>query len=93
MTRKNDLQVEEALFKRAVGYSQITDKPIKLKRIEYSESGKKILEEEFVEIHSEVTEVLPSISAIGMYLKNRMPNKWGNATEVEETKIQLEVID
>ncbi len=93
MAISKDKQVENALFKKCVGYQEVTKKPIKLKRILYSESGKKVSEEEFVEYADEVKHIEPNVSAIAMYLKSRMPARWGNLPETEITKIALQVLE
>ncbi|MFI3167174.1 MAG: hypothetical protein R3Y32_03555 [Bacillota bacterium] len=90
---KRDKRVEDALFKRCIGYDKNVSKPIKLKRITYSESGRKLAEEEFVEYAKESKYIEPNVSAIAMYLKNRMPNKWGNMPDAELTQIALEVLE
>lgn len=93
MAESKDRQVENALFKKCVGYQEVTEKPIKLKRVEYSDAGKKILEEEFLEYATEKRWVEPNVTAIAMYLKNRMPEKWGNQEMTIPTQIQLEVLE
>ncbi len=86
-------KVEEALYKRCTGYKETVSKPVKLKRIMYSETGKKISEEEYIEYTKESKNVEPNVPAIAMYLKNRLPQKWGNVNEAEFTRIALEVLD
>ncbi len=93
MAISKDQQVENALFKKCVGYEEVTRKPIKLKKVLYSESGKKISEEEYIEYATETRVVEPNVSAIAMYLKNRLPAKWGNLLEAEFTQIALQVLD
>lgn len=93
MEKTPEQEVEDALFKRCVGYEAITTKPIKLKKILYSESGRKIAEEEYIEYTKEGKHVEANVSAIALYLKNRLPSRWGNIPEAEFTKIALEVLE
>lgn len=55
-----DYQVENALFKRATGFSY--------EEIIYDEMG--------IEIKKVKKEALPDVGAIALWLKNRRPNKW-----------------
>ena len=40
----------EALFSNAIGYDYIEEVPYKLKRVTHGENGKKLMEEEWVEV-------------------------------------------
>ncbi len=93
MAKSKDAQVEEALFRRCVGYVEKSKKPIKLKKIIYGENGRKISEEEHIEYTTEERAVEPNVTAIAMYLKNRLPRKWGNMPELCDTQISLEVLE
>ncbi len=93
MAISKDQQVENALFRKCIGYEEVTKKPIKLKKVIYSETGRKLSEEEYIEYATETKFVEPNVSAIAMYLKNRMPAKWGNLLEAEFTQIALQVLD
>jgi len=58
-----DFEVENALFKRARGYT-------------YLETTKEIREGELVITKTVVKEVAPDVGAIVFWLKNRKPKKW-----------------
>ena len=72
-----DRIVENALFKKACGYTVEVKKPIKVRRVEYNdETGKKIREyEEIVETVEEV-HVPADTTAQIFWLKNRKPEAW-----------------
>lgn len=65
-----DIQVENALFKRALGYA-------------YEETR---VEKEYGEVAKEVTTtktVLPDVTAQIFWLKNRRPDKWRDKQDIE----------
>lgn len=69
--RVADIEVAAKFHERAVGYEWQEAVPIKLKRITYNDSGKKLLEEERVEIVM-VTKRQPADVTAGIFwLKNR----------------------
>ena len=72
-----DRIVENALFKKACGYTVQVKKPIKVRKVEYNdETGKKIREvEEIVETVEEV-HVPADTTAQIFWLKNRKPEAW-----------------
>ena len=79
-----DIQVENALFKKAIGYTVSLKKTFKVKRIEYDEAtGKKISErEELVEGFDEMH--IPADTAAQIFwLKNRQPEKWKDKKDIE----------
>lgn len=71
--------VEDALLRKAIGYTYTQQETVKLKDVEYGESGKKLREFETLET-VETTKTVPAeYSAIVFWLKARMPEKWGEA--------------
>lgn len=77
-----DYEVENALYKKCLGYNMPIKKTFKVKRVIYDpESGKKIEEyEELVEGEDEVHIPADSTSQI-FWLKNRRPDKWRDKVE------------
>jgi hypothetical protein len=73
-----DIQVENALFNKAVGMSVTVKKPIKLKKIEYNEFGRKVSEKEYVEMADEEVFVPPDTTAQIFWLKNRKTDVWSD---------------
>jgi len=83
-----DLQVEQSLFKRAVGYEyeEITHEPVLVKGVTGKEAGKKIL------YHSKMTitkivkkEVAPDPTACFFWLCNRQKIRWQNIAKLEHS--------
>lgn len=78
-------RVENALFKKAVGFKIIKQQPVKVKIEQYDGIGKKIGTEEEVRIIEVIEEVPPDMGAIAFYLKNNLPekykDKWPEKTE------------
>ena len=72
---KTDRQVEDALLKKASGYTVDVTKTYKLRRVEY-EDGKKTCEFEELAQGVEQVHVPADLSAQIFWLKNRMPGQW-----------------
>ena len=72
-----DIEVENSLYQRALGYTKKIKKTFKCKRVEYDQAtGRKIKEwEELVEGEDEV-HVPADVGAICFWLKNRKPEIW-----------------
>lgn len=71
-----DFEVENALFKKAIGYNAKVLKHMKVKNIEYDDKGYKMSEkEEIVEIYDEV-HIPADTTAQIFWLRNRKPDKW-----------------
>lgn len=73
--------VEEALLRKATGSSYTQQDSYKLKTVEYSDAGKKIKETEEVRVVDVEKYMPPEYSAIALWLKARMPQKWGEAAQ------------
>ena len=69
-------RVENALFKKAVGFTITKQQPVKVKVEKYDGIGKKIGTEEEVRIIEITEEVPPDMGAIAFYLKNNLPEKY-----------------
>lgn len=72
-----DIEVENALYKKALGYTVCVKKTFKVRRVEYDQqTGKKIREyEELVTGYDEV--YIPADTTAQIYwLKNRKPKVW-----------------
>ncbi len=89
-----DLQVENALLRKALGFKETVRKAIKCKEVEY-DKGKRIREKEHIEYADEEVYVQPDTTAQIFWLKNRRPDKWkdkqdvqvSGALEAEQTKL------
>lgn len=70
-----DIQVENALLKKALGFTVSIKKPIKLKT-KRQLKNKGTIEEEHIEYADEEVYIPPDTLAQIYWLKNRKPNKW-----------------
>lgn len=71
-----DIIIENALYEKARGSRTLVKKPIKLKKIQYNDSGKKIKEEEYIGYGMEEVVTPPDTTAAIFWLKNRKPDVW-----------------
>lgn len=70
-----DIEVENALLKRATGYTVTIKKPIKVKtKRQLKDKG--TIEEEHIEFVEEEIYIAPDTTAQIYWLKNRRPDKW-----------------
>lgn len=75
-----DLQVENALLKKALGYTITVKKPIKVKtKKQLKDKG--TIEEEHIEYADEEVYIAPDTAAQCFWLKNRRPDKWRDKRE------------
>jgi len=91
-----DYEVENALYKKCLGYNTLLKKTFKLKRTEYSADGKKIKEyEELVDGYEE-THIPADTTAQIFWLKNRKKEQWRDKVEYSnvssETNNQIQNI-
>ncbi|MBQ9428606.1 MAG: hypothetical protein IJU41_03570 [Clostridia bacterium] len=88
-----DIEVENALHQRAVGYTVQIRKAFKVRRAEFDpETGKKISEKESIEYGVEDVHVPADTTAQIFWLCNRCPDKWRRAdkdTTGAETEIRI----
>ena len=73
-------EVENALFEKACGMKTIVKKPIKVRETVF-ENGKKVKELDRIEYADEEVFVPPDVTADMFYLKNRVPDRWGERRE------------
>lgn len=74
----SDYEVENALYKRATGYTEKVTKVFKCKVVEYDECGKKKKEEEVLKEGVEEVHFPPDTGAAIFWLTNRKPDDWKN---------------
>lgn len=81
-----DREVENALFKSAIGYTQTIRKPVKVKVVDYDpETGRKIRETETWKAVEEEIHVPPQVTAQIFWLKNRKPDQWREKNDLTLT--------
>lgn len=77
-----DYEVENALHKKAIGYTVTVKKPIKVKtRKQLKDKG--MIEEERIEYAEEEVYIPPDTTAQIFWLKNRRPDKWRDKPKEE----------
>lgn len=81
-----DIEVENALFKKALGYNVLVRKAFKVKDITYNENGKKISETEHIEYADEEVHVPADTTAQIFWLKNRKKTQWRDKVEYEKAQ-------
>lgn len=79
---KADQEVADKLIERAMGARYYQDRDVKLKSVVY-ENGKKVSEEERVEVVRLQMTAPPDTPAIIFFLKNRRPDLWRDKQTVE----------
>jgi hypothetical protein len=81
-----DREVENALYKSALGFMQKIRKPVKIKEVEYDpKNGRKIREsEKWVQVEEEIF-VPPQVTAQIFWLKNRKPDQWREKNDLTLT--------
>lgn len=83
-----DIEVENALFKKAIGYNVKVQKAFKLKDIVF-EDGKKISETERIEYAEEEIHIPADTTAQIFWLKNRKKSQWRDKVEYETNNDEL----
>ena len=84
--------VENALFKRAVGYSYVettTDFEL-IDTGMVDDDGKPVMEKKIKSVRSVKKEMAPDVGAAAFWLKNRRPDRW---REKREEQIQVSSAD
>lgn len=80
-----DLEVENAMYKSAIGYKEIVRVPIKVKtKKQLKDKG--TIEEEHIEYVDEERYIEPKVAAQIFWLKNRRPSKWKDKPTAETEK-------
>lgn len=83
-----DIEVENALYKKALGYNVSIKKAFKVKETLY-ENGKKIKETEKIEYAEEEMHIPADTTAQIFWLKNRKKNDWRDKVEYETNNDDL----
>lgn len=79
-----DIEVENALLQKAMGFKETVKKAIKVKEVLYQD-GKRKSEKEHIEYADEEVYVPPDTTAQIFWLKNRRPDKWRDKQDVEHS--------
>lgn len=87
-----DIEVENALFKKALGFKETVRKPQKVKRVMYKNGKKEREWEEIIEAEEDVF-VPPDTTAQIFWLKNRKPEDWRDKRDIDTSKESLDQLD
>lgn len=87
-----DIEVENALFKKALGYNAVVMKAFKLKDIIY-ENGKKVSETERIEYAEEEVHIPADTTAQIFWLKNRKRMQWRDKVEYSSDSGEISKLD
>jgi len=91
--QENIRKVEASLLERCLGGMQPVMKAVKLREVIYDAQGRRVREEERVELAAETVYVPADTAAIKFFLTNRASEKWKNRTELSadpETRESVE---
>ena len=81
-----DVQVENALYQKAIGITKTVVKPIKVKEVLY-DNGKRVSEKEHIEYAEEDIYIPPDTTAQIFWLKNRLSKKWRDRPMVDNEEV------
>lgn len=92
-----DIEVENALLNKAMGFKVTVKKSYKVKDVEY-DNGRKVKESERIEMVDEEQYIPPDTTAQIFWLKNRKPAEWRDKqnVEIEQSKpfeVNITVVD
>lgn len=79
-----DIEVENALYKKCLGYNVPVKKCFKIKNVKYNENGRKIEEYEEIIEKEEEMHIPADTTAQIFWLKNRRPKEWRERINQEE---------
>ena len=79
-----DIEVENALLNKAMGFKVMVKKSYKVKDVEY-DNGRKVKESERIEMVDEEQYIPPDTTAQIFWLKNRKPAEWRDKQNIEHT--------
>ena len=79
-----DMEVENAMLNKAMGFTVIVKKSYKVKDVIY-EDGRKVRETERIEMVDEEQYIPPDTTAQIFWLKNRKPAEWRDKHNIEHT--------
>lgn len=77
----SDIQIENALYKKALGYTVKLAKNFKIREVIYDNNGKKIKEEEKLVTAYDEQHIPADTTAQIFWLKNRKPTIWRDKVE------------
>ncbi len=86
-----DIEVENALYKKATGFTVKVHKAFKVKNVEYKD-GKRVREHEEVVLAEEEQYIPPDTTAQIFWLKNRKPSDWRDKQIIEADVTQQVII-
>lgn len=78
----SDMEVSDSLYKRATHYEWVEQQAIKLKTVTYGDNGKRLKEEERVELVEVQKVAPPDVTAMIFWLKNRRRADWRDRQDV-----------
>lgn len=81
-----DDRVEDTLYHRAMGTEYEKAHPFKVKKITYGPDGKKLMEEEKIEVVMVKEVIPPDTTALIFWLKNRRKDDWRDIQKHEHGK-------
>ncbi len=86
-----DVEIENALYKNAVGYFYEEEQAIKIRDVKYGETGKKISETERIKVVKVKRWHEADVPAQIFWLKNRRPDAWRDRhlLELEDNTVHL----
>lgn len=80
-----DMDVAVKLLERAKGATVMRQQAIKMKDVQYSNDGKKISEEERIEVVDLVHQEAPDTTALIFWLKNRKSSQWKDKQDIQHS--------
>lgn len=78
-----DVEVENALHRLALGYTERVQKTFKLRHVEFDDHGHKVREWETLETGMDEVHVPANVNAQKFWLANRRPDIWRERRETE----------
>ena len=85
-----DTEVENALYLKCIGHKVQLKKTFKVRKIEYNDSGRKIKEEEHLEVGEDEVYIPPDTKAIIFWLTNRAREDWRERQNIQEEQEETE---
>lgn len=80
-----DMDVAEKLLERAMGATTIKQTAIKMKDTIYNSEGRKISEEERIEVVDLLSKEAPDTTALIFWLKNRKSSQWKDKQDIQHS--------
>lgn len=85
-----DTEVENALYLKCIGHKVQLKKTFKVRKIEYNDAGRKIKEEEHLEVGEDEVYIPPDTKAIIFWLTNRAREDWRERQNIQEEQEETE---